>query len=157
VRFLSVLILAVVLGGCNHENAQKAGVRQGVVDYVAGRGINVNGMNVELTSVKFNGEKADATVSFTPKSGPAGSGMSMDYQLERRDDKWVVVGRRDIGSSPHGGGATPGGAMPGGANPHGAGAMPGAPMGGAAMPPAENPHGGAAMPSPQDLPPTKKK
>ena len=127
--------------GCNRGSTDKTAVRQGVLDYVAGRGLNVSGMTVELTSVQFNGNHADATVSFTPKSGPAGAGMSMTYQLEQRDGKWVVVGRKEAGGSPHGGS----GAMPGGANPHGAGAMP----------PAENPHG-AAMPSPQDLPPTDK-
>jgi hypothetical protein len=116
-------------------------VRQGVIDYVAGRGINVSGMDVELTSVQFNGSRADATVSFSPKGGPAGSGMSMAYQLEQRSGKWVVVGRKDVGGA-HGGGGMP----PGAANPHGGGAMP---------PGMPSPHGGA-MPSPQDLPPTDK-
>ena len=151
VRFLSALVLTVCLVGCNRGNADKAAVRQSVIDFVAGRGLNVSGMNVELTAVQFNGNHADATVSFTPKGGPSGSGMSMNYQLEQQGGKWSVVGRKDVGG-PHGGGAMP----QGGANPHGGGMMPpGDNPHGGAMPPAENPHG-AAMPSPQDLPPTDK-
>jgi hypothetical protein len=103
---------------------------------------------VDLTAVQFNGGHADATVAFTPKGGPAGSGMSMRYQLEQQGSKWVVTGRQNTGA------------------PHGAGGDP------AAQPPAENPHGGmgeppaaggasgssgSSMPSPQDLPPVKKK
>lgn len=145
---MSVLTLAVCLAACNRGNNNKDAVRQSVIDFVAGRGLNVSGMNVDLSAVTFNGNQADATVSFTPKSGPAGSGMSMSYQLEQKDGKWVVTGRKDAAGSPHGGAA-----MPGGENPHG-GAMPGGadPHGGSMGAPA----GGTAMPSPHDLPPTKK-
>jgi hypothetical protein len=154
VRIIWALALVVCLAACNRGNTNKEAVRQGVVDFVAGRGLNVQGMDVTVTSVQFNGDHADAVVEFTPKGGAAGSGMSMNYQLEQRSGKWVVTGRRDAGS-PHGGGAIPGGQ----ANPHGGGAMPGGGM--------ENPHGGAMgappaggstpMPAPQDLPPVKKK
>ena len=145
VRFIWATALVLCLAACNRGNTNKEAVRQGVIDFVAGRGLNIQGMNVELTKVTFNGNHADATVAFTPKGGPAGSGMSMQYQLEQQGAKWVVTGRRDMGA-PHGGNAAP----PGGAgqapmdNPHG----------GMAGPPAG---GGTAMPSPNDLPPVKKK
>jgi hypothetical protein len=134
--------LVLCLAACNRGNANKEAVRQGVIDFVAARGLNVQGMSVDVTAVQFNGNHADATVEFAPKGGPAGSGMSMRYQLEQQGSKWVVTGRTDTGS-PHGGGAMPGGAP--GENPHG-GAM--------GAPPAP---GGSAMPAPQDLPPVKKK
>ena len=77
--------------------------------------------------------------------GAAAQGMSMKYHLEERSGKWVVTGRQDTGSSPHGAGAMPPAAP--GDNPHGAA-------------PADNPHGAAPasgkMPSPEDLPPAKK-
>ncbi len=111
------------------------------MDHLAQVGLNVQSMNVDVTSVKFNGNQAEATVSFTPKGGSASQGMSMRYMLEQKSGKWVVTGRQDSGA-PHGGGAVP----PGTTNPHGGGAMPGT----------ENPHGGAPMPSPQELPPVKK-
>lgn len=123
-------------------------MRQAVIDYVGGHGLNIAAMNVDVTTVNFNGDHAEANVSFTPKSAPGAPGMAIPYLLELRGAKWVVTGRKQTGGMPHGG-AMPGGAMPGGAeNPHGA------------MPDGmANPHGGGAaggMPSPQDLPPTHK-
>lgn len=97
------------------------------------------GMNVDLTSVQFNGDHAEAAVSITARGGPAGSGMNTVYSLEQKGGKWQVTGRKDAGGVPHGGGATPG------ANPHGGGAMP---------PPPAN---GGKMPSPEDLPPASTK
>jgi hypothetical protein len=147
VRITCVLALTFCLAACNRGNQSKEAVRQAVVDYVAGRGLNMSGMNVDVTSVQFDGNKATATVAFTPKGGPAGGGMSMQYELEQQSGKWVVVGRKDTGASPHGGGSTPPGQP--GANPHGG-------MEGAAPPGAAG-AGGSAMPSPEDLPPVDKK
>lgn len=119
-------------------------MRQGVIDYLSGKtsslALNMSAMNVEVTSVTFNGNQADASVSITPKTAPGG-GMSVNYHLEQQGSKWVVVGRKDAGGAPHGGGAVPAGA-PGGENPHGA------------VPPGA---GSGKMPSPEDLPPTGKK
>jgi hypothetical protein len=96
--------------------------------------------------VKFNGDKADATVSFAAKGTGAGQ-MTIQYHMALKDNKWAVVGRQD--ASQHGGGQLPpGGAMPPGAvtpgmaNPHGMMAAPGA---------------GGKMPAPEDLPPAGKK
>ncbi len=145
-----VLAAALALTGCHKGNASKEAVRQAVIDYVGGHGLNVTAMNIEVTAVNFTGDHGEANVSFTPKGTPGAPGMSMIYLLEQQGAKWVVTGRKQAAGMPHGGGAMPGGAMPGGAmNPHGA------------MPPGTmtNPHGagaGGAMPSPQDLPPIDK-
>jgi len=120
-------------------------VRQAVIDYVGGRGLNVSAMNIDVTTVNFNGDHGEANVSFTTKNAPGVPGMSMIYLLEQRGAKWVVTGRKQAGGTPHGAGAMPGGAV----NPHG-GMMPGG---------MANPHGaggGGAMPAPQDLPPIDK-
>lgn len=109
-----------------------------MIDHLAGVGMNVAQMNVEVTALQFNGDHADATVAITPK-GNGGAGMSMGYQLQQQGTKWVVVGRKDTGASPHGGGAVPAAGAP--ASPHGG-----------AMPPA----GSDKMPSPSELPPVKK-
>lgn len=118
------------------------------MEYLGGKtsslALNMSAMNVDVTNVTFAGDQADASVTITPKSAPGG-GMSVNYHLQQQGTKWVVMGRKDAGGAPHGGGAVPtgGGAMaPGGASPHGA------------MPPAE---GGGKMPSPEDLPPSGKK
>jgi hypothetical protein len=123
----------------------KEAVRLGVVDYLKVKGLNVDGMTVELASAKFDGQHADVVVSITPKGGPSGTGMTMPYKLDQKDGKWVVSGSM---------GGHPGSEMPADAtNPHGG-----------TMPAGANPHGGMApaggggsVPSPDDLPPVKKK
>ena len=142
------MVLAVA--GCHRSNASKDAVRQAVIDYLGGHGMNVAAMNIEVTEVTLTGGHGEANVSFTVKSTPGAPAMSIPYLLELQGGKWVVTGRKQAGGMPHGGGAMPGGAMPGGAtNPHGA-MMPGG---------AVNPHGagaGGGMPAPQDLPPVDK-
>jgi hypothetical protein len=141
VRFAAIL-LVLSLAACNRGTQNKDAVRQGVLDHLTAVGLNVSGMTVDVTSVQFNGDHADASVSIAPKNGPAGGGMATVYTLDQKNGKWVVTGRKDAGGSPHGGGAMP----PAGSSPHGQGAPAGA-----------APAGGSAMPSPEDLPPTKKK
>jgi hypothetical protein len=151
VRILVVLSLALSLAACHRSARNDEAVRQGVIDYLAQKGLNVQGMNVAVTNLNRNGNQADATVSITPKGGNPSQGMSMQYQLEQRGDKWTVTGRKEAGGAPHGGGAMP----PGMESPHGGG-MPGAenPHGGGMPPAASGP--GSKMPSPEDLPPVKK-
>jgi hypothetical protein len=129
------------LTACNRGNQSKDAVRQGVLDYLSGKGLNMAGMNVDVTSVKYEGDRAEASVSITAKGGAPGSGMSPVYILEQKSGKWTVTGRKETGEAPHGGGA-----MPPGANPHGG--TPAAPPDAGA---------GAKMPSPEDLPPAGKK
>lgn len=114
------------------------------MDYLATKGMTAAAMDINVTAVKFDGDKADATVSFAAKGTGAGQ-MAIQYHLENKDGKWAVVGRKD--ANQHGGGQMPpgaagqGGAMPGMDNPHG---------GGMAAP-------GGKMPAPEDLPPAGKK
>jgi hypothetical protein len=148
VRIGSILLLLFSLVGCNRGIQNNDAVRQGVIDYLSSRkqlAFNFAAMDVTVTSVQFDGNQADATISFVPKGVSPASGMTMKYQLEQQGDKWVVKGRKEASQDPHGGLGPP---EPGAPNPHG-GAMPGA-EGGAA---------GAAgkMPAPEDLPPTGKK
>jgi hypothetical protein len=129
------------LAACNRGGQSKDAVRQGVVDYLSGRkDLNLSSMDIDVSSVQFNGNKADATVTFAPKGGNPSQGMTMRYQLEQQGSRWEVVGRQDSGHA--------GAVAPGAANPHGEGAIPGAD---------NNPQaggGGVRMPSPEDLPPT---
>jgi hypothetical protein len=128
------------LAGCKSGNQSNDAVRQGVLDYLGQRaGMNLGGMDINLTSVKFNGNQADTTVTIGVK-GSGTTAMTMNYHLELKDNKWVVVGKQDSGQH----GATMPGAAPGGDNPHAGGAPPTAPSGG-------------KMPSPEDLPPAGKK
>lgn len=131
------------LAACSRGGQSKDAVRQGVVDYLSGRkDLNIASMDIDVSAVQFNGNKADATVSFAPKGAPTAQGMTMHYQLEQQGSKWVVVGRQDSGHS--------GAVAPGAANPHGAGALPE----GHPTAPEGAGGGGSRMPSPEDLPPT---
>lgn len=124
------LLFCILLAGCSHDNRNETAVRQGVLDHLAGRGLNLGSMDVAVTNVIFRKNEADATVSFTPKGANAPGGpMVMHYTLELQGNHWVVKPQANAGANPHGG---MGGAGAMGANPHGD-------MGGIA-----NPHGGAA-------------
>lgn len=138
-RLISTFLLIFCLAGCHHGVESKDAVRQGVLDYLATKGMTPAAMDINVTAVKFNGDKADATVSFAAKGSGAGQ-MAIQYHLEMKDNKWAVVGRGD--ASQHGGGMVPQGGAPGGANPHGAMGAPGA---------------AGKMPAPEDLPPASKK
>jgi hypothetical protein len=146
VRTVSTFLLIFCLAGCHRGVESNDAVRQGVLDYLATKSMTAAAMDITVSAVKFNGDKADATVSFAPKGTGVGQ-MTIQYHLELKDNKWTVVGRQDAGQ--HGGGQVPpgsapqGGAMPGMDNPHGGGmAAPGA---------------GGKMPAPEDLPPAGKK
>ena len=139
VRILAVLGLALALAACNTGKRTSEAVRQGVIDYLAQKGLNVQGMDVTIAKMDIQGNQADATVAIAPKGNP-GQGMSMQYHLEQRNSKWTVTGRKDTKASPHGAGAM----APGMENPHGG-----------AMPPATAAPA-SKMPAPEDLPPANK-
>ena len=103
----------LLLAACGRGIDTTEAVRQGVLDYLTTRSnLNVSAMNVEVTTVSFRKDEADATVSFTAK-GTAGKGMSMRYTLERKGSKWVVKDKAESGGNPHGGDAPEGPLPPG--------------------------------------------
>lgn len=115
--FCSLLVAVAVAGGvaCNRGIDTPEAVRQGVIDYLAKRSnISVSAMNVEVTSVSFRQNEADAMVAFSAKGAGPGQLMSMRYTLERKGGRWVVKEKAESGN-PHAGGATasPGNLPPG--------------------------------------------
>jgi hypothetical protein len=143
VRKAALLLLISCLAACHHGIQTDDAVRQGVMDYFGNTmKLNLQAMDVKVDSVKFDGEKAQATVTVALKGNTAPM-MTTKYQLEQKSGKWVVTSR--IGDSSGHGTTMPGGAAPGGASPHG----------GMAMPPSGA--GGGMMPAPEDLPPAGKK
>ena len=105
--FVAVLILAA----CSKDIQNTEAVRQGVVDYLQQRtpetGLDVNSLVVTVSSVSFEQDVARATVAFSPKSAPGATGMSMNYVLDRKGDKWVVNGRQVNPGGAHGAGELP--------------------------------------------------
>ena len=114
-KSLVLILLAglLALGGCKRGAQTKEAVQAAVLDYIAKRGnLNVGSMQIDVVSVTFRENEADATVSFRAKgSDPSSPGMTMPYTLVRQGGGWVVKGRADGGSSMHGAG----GQMPEGA------------------------------------------
>jgi len=76
------------------------------MDYLKERastmGLNMGAMEANVTSVSFEKDVARASVAFVVKGTPGGGGMSMDYVLDRKGDKWVVRGRQVSPSNAHG-------------------------------------------------------
>ena len=135
VRTGLILALFLALAACNRGNQDTNAIRQGVLDHLAGRSLNVSAMDIDIPSVQYHGDRADVTVTFRPKGVATSQGMTVRYQMASSGGRWTVVNTEDSGHSvPQG---TP--------NPHGGGALPGA---------EGNPH--STMPSPDDLPPANK-
>jgi len=89
-KLVTPLLLALALFACNRAPESKEAVREGIVDHLnKNTGLDLKAMDVVVENVNFQGSQATASVSFKPKSSPA-AGMSMNYTLERRGNKWVV-------------------------------------------------------------------
>ncbi len=106
--FLNTLFLTSCAKNIDNKDAVQEGVRKGV----AQRGIDVNQMDVNVTSVNFHGKTADATVAFAAKGSPASTGVSVNYQLERVKDEWVVKSRAPMSGVGHTGATGGAGALP---------------------------------------------
>jgi hypothetical protein len=113
--WLAALVGIALLAGCKRGVENEQAVRQAVIDYLAGRSFNVSSMQIDVTSVTFRQNEADAAVSFRPKGSKGAPGMTMNYKLEMKGNRWVVKGKAETGGMPHGSapGAMPHGAMPG--------------------------------------------
>jgi len=104
VKIGQILLLAIfgVLCACNKAPQTKEAVKQGVVEHLGkGAGLDMSSMDVEVTAVSFAENQAKATVSFRPKSAPD-QGMMMNYTLESKGNKWIVLKKAGNSSSPHG-------------------------------------------------------
>ena len=107
----------LILAACSKNIQNPEAVKQGVVDYLTQRaptmGLNMSAMEVNVGSISFEKDIARASVSFVPKGMPGSGGMSMDYVLERKGDKWAVTGRQVSPGNSHGDQALPGSMPPG--------------------------------------------
>jgi hypothetical protein len=129
---IAVAALALGCGGDRNLQSQEA-VRQGVIDHLSKRtDLNVNSMSVDVMSVSFREDEADATVAIRLKGGGPDQTMQMRYTLERQGNQWIVKGRSEAGDG-HAG------AEPGMVSPHG---------GAGDLPPGHPPTGQQPAPNP---------
>ena len=139
-RFHHILLIALSLlvAGCNRAPQNKDSIKQAVVEHLSkGSGLDMNLMDIDVGTVTYNENQAKATVTFRPKSSPE-QAMTMNYTLEAKGNKWVVLKKEGSGgTAAHGEGQ----AMP----PAGGAMMPpqgAAPQGGQALPPGHPPVSG---------------
>jgi hypothetical protein len=93
-QFCTILAALVFLTGCRDELQTKEKVQQAVIDRLQEHsGLDLNSLDVTTTDVNFDKNKATATVAFHPKGDTSvNGGMTMKYNLEERDGKWVITG-----------------------------------------------------------------
>ncbi len=98
---LALWLSAVLLlsGGCKKQASDNDAIRAGILQHLNGVGtLNMSAMDMEIRSVSINGNQAHAEVVFRPKTGaPAGAGMQVAYNLEKRDGAWVVQKTQSTG------------------------------------------------------------
>jgi hypothetical protein len=114
---ISALILTLLLFvGCSGKANSDDAVRKAILDHLSSRpGLDMSKMDVDISKVTSNGDKASVDVIFKAKGGAANQTMGMTYDLVRSGDAWKVQGM-PTGHGTEGGGA--------GASPHGAGGPP---------------------------------
>jgi hypothetical protein len=101
------LILWLAAAGCAPRISNEDAVKKAIMDYLATRpGLNLSQMDVTITKVNVDGNRADADVSFKVKDGGPLTGMQMHYSLVREGDRWKV--QSGPGGHP-GSGSPPGG------------------------------------------------
>jgi hypothetical protein len=121
VRIIGLSVAALLLASCAQKNIDnKDAVRQAVMEYLTTRqsqtGLDINTMDIDVTEMRFEKNAARVTVAFRIKNSDAG--MNMNYNLDRKGDKWVVRPRQESdtnhGTVMPGSGAAPpdGGALP---------------------------------------------
>lgn len=141
-------LFIALLSGCKKDIQNNDAVKQGVMNYLSKRQ-DLLAMDVAVTNVSYRDNEATATVHFQAKStnGP-GSGMDMQYVLERTGNQWVVKGR--AGENPHGANlGQPQGAPGGTGGTGGSGSI-------GAMPNTAPPSGGQLPPGHPTVPPKQK-
>ena len=99
---LSASLLAVSFCvACKKQLSDNDAIRAGILHHLQVVGtLNISAMDMDLRIVSINGNKAHAEVEFRPKTGgPPGAGMVVAYNLERRDDGWVVLQTQPAGGT----------------------------------------------------------
>jgi hypothetical protein len=110
VRLVLSVIALFLLFSCGKDINNKDAVREAVLKRLETvSGLNLAGMDVDVTNVSFQGNSAEAQVAFRAK-GSADAMLNMSYKLEREGEVWVV--KSSSGGMGGGGGALPPGHPP---------------------------------------------
>ena len=96
------MALVLALAGCARKVESNDAVRQAIVQHVS-KTMSLGAMDVQIGTVEFHGDTADAVATFVPKGMP-NSAVSFNYTLEREGSGWKVKGRGHMNAE-HGKGA----------------------------------------------------
>src|SRR5258708_12401227 len=96
---LGLTATLLLVGGCKKQPSDNDAIRVGIMQHLTAVGtLNMSAMDMDVRSVSINGNQAHAEVVFRPKTGaPAGPGMQIAYNLEKRDGAWVVQKSQSVG------------------------------------------------------------
>jgi hypothetical protein len=97
--FLTGLLALVV--GCKQQESDFDAIRSGINQHLASlKTLNLGAMDMNITNVSVQGNKARAQVEFRPRTGaPQGAGMQVAYSLEKQNGLWVVQNSQPAGGS----------------------------------------------------------
>jgi hypothetical protein len=116
--FASFTLGLCLLAGCGPNINTKEKVREDLLTHLQKAGLDTRALDIDITHLTFDRNKAQAAVSFRPKGVTSvHDGMTMNYTLESRDGHWIVIGRAD--SQGHGASQAPSGVHGGGNLPPG--------------------------------------
>ncbi len=96
---LGLFVALLLGGGCKKQSSDNDAIRAGIVKHLTAVGtLNMSAMEMDIRSVSINGNQAHAEVVFWPKTGaPAGAGMQVAYNLEKRNGAWAVLKSQPAG------------------------------------------------------------
>lgn len=86
------LLATLLLAGCSKNIDTTEAVKEGVIKDIAKK-VDVSSMDINVDSVSFRQNEADAQVSFMPKGAPRSQAITMTYLLERQGDEWHIKSR----------------------------------------------------------------
>jgi hypothetical protein len=92
IYFLTFVGLLVLFAGCKKQVSDADAIRSGINQHLASlKTLNLDAMDMNVTSVSIQGDQAQAQVEFKPKGGaPQGTGMQVAYVLQKQNGAWVV-------------------------------------------------------------------
>jgi hypothetical protein len=90
---MAALAGIVFLAACGRDIKSKEKVQEAILQRLQTKsGLDLKSLDITTTSVSFDKNLAFASVAFHPKGDTnVSSGMVMNYTLENRDGKWVVI------------------------------------------------------------------
>jgi len=98
---LTILGLLVLFAGCKKQESDADAIRSAINQHLSSlKTLNLDAMDMNVTSFSIQGNQAQAQVKFTPKnSPPQGPGMEVAYTLQKQNGSWVVQNSQATGGS----------------------------------------------------------